>query len=330
MLGRHLQPARAPPASSPHRRNLARGRARAARRPGRPARQVLRLTRTASGTAALLAAGTGPAASLVAAWSADAAATGPCRPPLPLHGATPTSASFGPGGTAAIMLTGEPRRDRRGPRSLMAAAARTATGHRHAGPRPRRQTQRAGRPPQHDHRLAAPAGVSRVGQGTGHQRPRPVRLLKLRSLARVRLAEYGDRGKGAPRPGTRQADRAMPSGLRPDRPASQRVKIQRAGRDLAGRLLPLLTADEHIRASSVHSPVHRTSDIDTGRLSPHAARPSADLAPSSHAWFTPPWSPGILPADPRGPTGRALSVRTKNTISQIPPNTATAPIRSVG
>src|SRR6185437_2584405 len=39
--------------------------------------------------------------------------------------------------------------------------------------------------------------------------------------------------------------------------------------------------------------------------------------------------PGISRLTLAGPTGRALSTR-KNTISQIPPNTATAPIRSVG
>jgi hypothetical protein len=39
--------------------------------------------------------------------------------------------------------------------------------------------------------------------------------------------------------------------------------------------------------------------------------------------------PGISRLTLAGPTGRALSTR-KNTISQIPPNTATAPIHSVG
>ena len=52
---------------------------------------------------ALLAAGTGPDASLLAAWSADGHWT--LSPPLSLHGSALTSASFGPGGTAAIITT---------------------------------------------------------------------------------------------------------------------------------------------------------------------------------------------------------------------------------
>ena len=67
---------------------------------------VLRLTSTASSTIALLAAGTGPAASLLAAWSADSGSHWALSPPLRLNGATLTSASFGPGGTAAIVLNG--------------------------------------------------------------------------------------------------------------------------------------------------------------------------------------------------------------------------------
>jgi hypothetical protein len=66
--------------------------------------QVLRMTRTASSTVALLAAGTGPGASLLAAWSADGRHW-TLAPPLPLHGAALTSASFGPGGSAAVITT---------------------------------------------------------------------------------------------------------------------------------------------------------------------------------------------------------------------------------
>ena len=66
---------------------------------------VLRLTRTAPGIAALLQAGTGATASLLAAWSADGGHW-TVSPPLPLNGAALTSASFGPGGTAAIIITG--------------------------------------------------------------------------------------------------------------------------------------------------------------------------------------------------------------------------------
>ena len=64
---------------------------------------VSRLTRTAQGMTALLQAGTGPGASLLAAWSADGHWT--MSPPLPLHGDALTSASFGSGGTAAIITT---------------------------------------------------------------------------------------------------------------------------------------------------------------------------------------------------------------------------------
>jgi hypothetical protein len=64
---------------------------------------VLRLTRTTQGIAALLAAGTGPAASLLAAWSADDGGHWTLSPALKLSGPALTSASFGPGSTAAIM-----------------------------------------------------------------------------------------------------------------------------------------------------------------------------------------------------------------------------------
>jgi len=66
---------------------------------------VLRLTSTANQRVALLRAGTGPAVSLVAAWSADGRRWA-LSPPLPLHGAATTSASIGPDGTAAVVLTG--------------------------------------------------------------------------------------------------------------------------------------------------------------------------------------------------------------------------------
>jgi hypothetical protein len=65
---------------------------------------VTRLTRTAQGLMALLAAGTGLSATLLAAWSADGRHW-TVSPPLPLPGAALTSASFGPGGTAAIITT---------------------------------------------------------------------------------------------------------------------------------------------------------------------------------------------------------------------------------
>jgi hypothetical protein len=67
---------------------------------------VLRLTTTAGTTLALLAAGTGSAARLLAAWSTDGAARWALSQPLPLGGAALRSASSGPGGTVAVVLTG--------------------------------------------------------------------------------------------------------------------------------------------------------------------------------------------------------------------------------
>jgi hypothetical protein len=67
---------------------------------------VLRLATTAGITTALLTAGTGPAARQLAAWSTDGGAHWALSRPLPLNGAKLRSASFGPGGTAAIVLTG--------------------------------------------------------------------------------------------------------------------------------------------------------------------------------------------------------------------------------
>jgi hypothetical protein len=75
--------------------------------PGSLARQditVTRLTRTAQGLTALLAAGGGPSATLLTAWSADGRHW-TVSPPLPLLSVALTSASFGPGGTAAIITT---------------------------------------------------------------------------------------------------------------------------------------------------------------------------------------------------------------------------------
>jgi hypothetical protein len=68
---------------------------------------VLRLTTTGTTgtTVALLAAGTGQAAGVLAAWFTGAHWA--LSPPLPLHGAKLTSASFGPGGSAAAVLSGD-------------------------------------------------------------------------------------------------------------------------------------------------------------------------------------------------------------------------------
>ena len=67
---------------------------------------VLRLTRTLTGTVALLEAGTGPTASLIAAWSTGSGHW-VLSSPVRLGGARLTSASFGPDGAAAIILDGK-------------------------------------------------------------------------------------------------------------------------------------------------------------------------------------------------------------------------------
>ena len=66
---------------------------------------VLRLTTTANRTTALLTAGTGPAASLLAAWSADDGRHWALSPPFRLNNATLTSTSFA-AGAATIVLSG--------------------------------------------------------------------------------------------------------------------------------------------------------------------------------------------------------------------------------
>ena len=65
---------------------------------------VLRLTTTGDTTTALLAAGTGPAERLLAGWSAGGGAHWTLSPPLPVNGATVTSASSGPGSSLAVIL----------------------------------------------------------------------------------------------------------------------------------------------------------------------------------------------------------------------------------
>jgi hypothetical protein len=93
--------------------------------------QVLRLTSTKSSTVALLAAGTGSATTLLAAWSSDSGSHWVLSPPLRLTGTTPSSASFGPGDTAAIVLNGSRGEAIAGPgapwRALPALPPGTAT-----------------------------------------------------------------------------------------------------------------------------------------------------------------------------------------------------------
>jgi hypothetical protein len=67
---------------------------------------VLRLTRTSHGVVALVETGSGPDASLLAAWSADRSSRWALSPPVRLHGARVASASFGPSGVVSLVLTG--------------------------------------------------------------------------------------------------------------------------------------------------------------------------------------------------------------------------------
>ena len=67
---------------------------------------VLRLTSTDSGVAAMLQAGTGRSASLLAAWSANGDGRWDLSAPFQLGGARVAAASFGPAGETAITLTG--------------------------------------------------------------------------------------------------------------------------------------------------------------------------------------------------------------------------------
>jgi hypothetical protein len=66
---------------------------------------VLRLTTTTNQTVALLTAGTGHAASLLAAWSADSGRHWTVSPPLRLGGAALASAAFGSTGTVALITS---------------------------------------------------------------------------------------------------------------------------------------------------------------------------------------------------------------------------------
>jgi hypothetical protein len=68
---------------------------------------VLRLTRTLTGTVALLQVGAGPTASLITAWSTRGGGGWVLSSQVRLGGAMLTSASFGPGGAVAIILNGK-------------------------------------------------------------------------------------------------------------------------------------------------------------------------------------------------------------------------------
>jgi len=69
--------------------------------------QVLRLTRAGGTNIALLEAGTGNAASLLAAWTSDNGQRWTMSPALRLAGARPVSASFGDDGAIAVAVGGD-------------------------------------------------------------------------------------------------------------------------------------------------------------------------------------------------------------------------------
>jgi hypothetical protein len=79
--------------------------------------QVLRLTRAGSSDEALLEAGSGSSAVLVAAWTANGGAPWTVSPALPLRGAQPESASFGAGGAIGVTESGNRASVIEGPRA---------------------------------------------------------------------------------------------------------------------------------------------------------------------------------------------------------------------
>ncbi len=140
---------------------------------------VLRLASSANHIVALLAAGSGHATRLLAAWSAGGSGRWSVSPPLRPGGAALASASFGPGGAVAVVTTGNRGAVITGSRRPLARPARAAARHRDAGPRDRQPDRGAGRPPRHADRLAAPLRRPPLGAKAGHQRPHPVRILRL-------------------------------------------------------------------------------------------------------------------------------------------------------
>jgi hypothetical protein len=94
--------------------------------------RALRLARTGRGDVALLEAGTGSAASLLAAWTSDGGQHWTLSPPMKLGGAHAVSASFGQSGATAVVLSGNRGESLAGPgaswRALPALpAGRTVT-----------------------------------------------------------------------------------------------------------------------------------------------------------------------------------------------------------
>ncbi len=93
---------------------------------GQPA-QVLRLTRTDQSDVALLQAGTGQRAVLLAAWTAGRGKW-TVSPAFRLHGAQVVSASFGSNGAAGVVLTGRRARTIAGPGSSWQALPALPSG----------------------------------------------------------------------------------------------------------------------------------------------------------------------------------------------------------
>jgi hypothetical protein len=78
---------------------------------------VLRLTATGNGLVALLGAGSGPGASLLAAWSGDGGSAWTLSAPLRVGAGRLRSTSVGPGGSIGIILNGRPAESLAGPGS---------------------------------------------------------------------------------------------------------------------------------------------------------------------------------------------------------------------
>jgi len=145
---------------------------------GHRATAVLRLTRTSRGIVALLETGTGPDASLLAAWSAGGGHW-TMSPPGP---ADQRKAGFGvhrPRRSGSARTDRQPRRDHHRCRGDMAIVARIARRHRHPGPRALRRVRRARGPPHQADHLATRARHRRLACHASHERSRPVRLIGL-------------------------------------------------------------------------------------------------------------------------------------------------------
>ncbi len=97
---------------------------------------VLRLTRTTNGVVALLEAGAGPAASLLTAWSTGAGGHWALSPIIRLNGAELASASFGPTGGVALVLTGNRAETISGPATAWRPLPALPTGTAALAPRP--------------------------------------------------------------------------------------------------------------------------------------------------------------------------------------------------